>query len=242
MVSKFEEVLIKFDNSTKLLDKISEECQKYANLLLVNSKQSDDCTTCCNEMIADVKQVRLLLKKLSYNKEQLVAIRAKENASSETTNKRERTVNRKTRTSSMKYLVQWEKVMEAQLAENAPQNQEEDEEPPLLPKPVIKRRIRQFENKDTKRVSSTAEFFLDESDEIPESYGEAIKEEDEDDDDDYDELEEVAHDVNNSVSKSDSFKPRIVDVVVSKSRNSRAINNLLHFSINCKYPMKKQYE
>lgn len=198
MVSNFEEMLIKFDNSTKLLDKISEECQKYANLLLVNSKQSDDCNSCCNEMIGDIKQIRLLLKKLNYNKEQLFAIRAKENKSNVVANKREGVVKRNTRTSSMKYLMQWEKVIEE--AQGAPQS-EEDEQPPLLPKPVIKRRIRQFENKDTKRASSTADFFLDEVDETPESHEEVIHEEEEEAD---------------SKGKSTRFKPRIVDVVVSK--------------------------
>lgn len=64
---------------------------------------------------------------------------------------------RKTRTSSMKYLVQWEKVMEAQNAENS----NVDEDMPLLPKPVIKKRVKQFEGSHKKRVSSTVEAFLD---------------------------------------------------------------------------------
>lgn len=182
---------MKFDNSTKLLDKISEECQKYANLLLVNSKQNEGCSSCCNEMIGDLKQIRLLLKKLNYNKEQLFAIRAKDNKNA-VANKREGVVKRNTRTSSMKYLAQWEKVVEeAQLGESATQDTVEAQ-PQLLPKPVIKRRMRQFENKDTKRASSTADFFLDELDE---SHAEVIHEEDE---------ETPAR-----------FKPRIVDVVVS---------------------------
>lgn len=196
MVSNFEEVLMKFDNSTKLLDKISEECQKYANLLLVNSKQNEGCSSCCNEVIGDLKQVRLLLKKLNYNKEQLFAMRAKDNKNA-VANKREGVVKRNTRTSSMKYLAQWEKVVEeAQLAEGATQDTVEAQ-PQLLPKPVIKRRIRQFENKDTKRASSTADFFLDEVDEAPESHAEVIHEEEEE--------------------KPARFKPRIVDVVVSNS-------------------------
>lgn len=224
MVSNFEEVLIKFDNSTKLLDKISEECQKYANLLLVNSKQSEDSGSCCNEMIGDIKQVRLLLKKLNYNKEQLLAIRAKDNKN-EATNKRERVVKRNTRTSSMKYLVQWEKVVEeAQLAEGAPQS-DEAEQPPLIPKPVIKRRMRQFENKDTKRASSTANFFLDEVDETPESHAEVLHEEEEETD-------------------STHFKPRIVDVVVSDDHKAIIRRKCFSFifSINYKYPTKKRYE
>lgn len=192
MVSKFEEVLNKFDSATVLLDKISEECQKYANLLLVNSKQSENCSSCCEEMVADVKQVKLLIKKLIYNKEQLAAIKIKENKSDAT---RVGVAKRNTRTSSMKYLAQWEKMVEAQLTDSTPQS---EEQPPLLPKPVIKRRIRQFENKDTKRISSTADFFLDEDTESCGSFNETIHEGDEEEEE-----------------ESNRFKPRIVDVVVS---------------------------
>lgn len=183
----------------KLLDKISEECQKYANLLLINSKQDEDCNNCCNEMIGDIKQIQLLLKKLNYNKEQLILIKTKENKN-EIMNKRE-IVKRNTRTSSMKYLLQWEKVIEeAQLV----QEEQQQQQPLLLPKPVIKRRMRQFENKDTKRASSTADFFLDETDESSENYGDVIQEE-----------EEPTNEENTEVASS-RFKPRIVDVVVSK--------------------------
>lgn len=199
MASKFEEALKQFEYTTKLLDGISDDCQKYANLLLVNSKQSEGCSSCCNEIVSDIKQIRLLVKNLRYRKEQLVAIKAQEKTSSETLNKREVKVNRKdTRTSSMEVLVYWEKVVDAQLADNAPKNLEE-KQPPLLLKPLIKRRIKQFENKDTKRVSSTAEFFLDEADEMVESYEETIQEEEEKDED----------------YSNKNFKPRIVDVVVS---------------------------
>lgn len=201
MANKFDEVLLKFDNSTRLLDKISEECQKYANLLHVNSKQDKDRSNCCMEIISDIEQIRMLLKKLNCNKEQLTEIKPKEN---DMLNKRPKAANkRNTRSSSMKYLVQWEKMVEAQLAQNASQNSGDDEKPQLLPKPVIKRRLRQFENKDTKRVSSTAEYFLDEAEETDESYEETIDEEKE---------EELCE------TGTDYFKPKIVDVVVSICR------------------------
>lgn len=224
MVSNFEEVLVKFDNATRLLDKISEECQKYANLLLVNSRQSENCSSCCNEIVADLKQARLLIKRLIYNKEQLAAAKAKENCGDErdVTAKRDRAVRRNTRTSSMKYLQQWERVVEAQMAEAAPQTQDE---PQLLPKPVIKRRMRQFENKDTKRISSTADFFLDETDESSEGYGGSIQEGEEG------EEEELMRQKNESVKggvanseESDHFCPTISEVLEDDLQEAESVN------------------
>lgn len=237
MVSNFEEVLTKFDNTTKMLDKISEDCQKYAMLLLVNSKGSESCSRCCEDVVADVKQVRMLAKKLSCNKELLAAIRDRENQTdkSEAITKRERIPKRNNRASSMKYLVQWEKVVEAQLAENAPQNEEQT---PLLPKPVIKRRIRQFENKDTKRISSTAEFFLDQGEERPESCAEVIQEEEEEEEEPpkpkEKQINEKPCDLQEKNQKA-SFKPRIVDVVVSippKNKSDKIQIRNYYFSTN----------
>lgn len=179
------ETVKKFEDSIKLLDKCTEDCQKYANLLFVASKENEGNVS-SRDMISDIRQLQLLVKKIKTNNEKAEP------------NKREAGTKRNTRSSSMKYLLQWEKVVEAHLAETSPPN---EERPPLLPKPVIKRRVRQFENKDTKRASSTALHFLDEGDERPQSCA-AIEEEEEDD--------------ASKHVEEDRFKPRVVDVVVSR--------------------------
>lgn len=139
------------------------------------------------------------------------------------------------RTSSMKYLEQWEKMVEAQKAEI----REENIEPylPLLPKSVIKKRVRQFEGRHKKRASSTVEAFLDEESRYSRTINEILLEEDEEEStaericNENDRTLDVATTKteniiynndeisNNSIANSNkpavTTKPRIVDVVVS---------------------------
>lgn len=212
-----EEALTSLEATTKQLEKDVQDSITYANLLIANCAGHQNG---CLEIANHLKEVQLILRKISINTDK-IKTNSTTNHEQERNeiNRRKNSVNRGTRTSSMKYLAQWEKVVEAQLAQN---DITTEEEPILLPKPVIKKRVRQFERKDSKRISSTAEFFLDGGKMKPLLIENTINEED---NGNVEECENNGCQENvtykkyidekpQKKEKRDHFKPKIVEVLV----------------------------
>lgn len=113
-----------------------------------SSSRCEEEIRCYEEIISRLKNIQLEVK----------AIRKLQHHRTKKREKPPSSTRRSCLTSSMKYLAQWERVIEAQ---NEETNEDVEEELILLPKPIIKKRIRKFEKQERKRASSTAEGFLD---------------------------------------------------------------------------------
>lgn len=175
---KFQEILKNLKDSTTQIENALQNSMTYAkNLLEVCDTNGN--TGSCKEILESLEDINTHLKSIKQHEDKLQE--SKNNTRTIEVPKRNLNQTslhlRKSRTSSMKYLIQWEKVIETQNAEN----NTIDEDLPLLPKPAIKKRVKQFEGSHKKRVSSTVEAFLDGPDRRTILKEEDLVEEDEDD-------------------------------------------------------------
>lgn len=239
---KFQEILENLKDSTTQIENVLKNSMTYAQDLLeiCGTNINPESFCCCKEIQERLEEITTHLKEIRIHEDKL----QESKCNTETTEVPKRNPNltslqlRKARTSSMKYLIQWEKVIEAQNAEN----NTIDEDLPLLPKPVIKKRVKQFEGSHKKRVSSTVEAFLDGPDRKTVLKEEDLLEEDEDEqeqengkkdiENDIEKQEEAIYEKNQSnANDGDTYvtlykdgineenhnklKPRIVGVIVS---------------------------